>query len=109
MVDVAMTLDSLVPAARYGGSLTENTQRAYDALRWGDGRPKPTWSAILAEWPTVEAAINEADRLDAIDDYIGERWTHGQLAQAVADNDDGNTTDMTRLKADIADARAANP
>jgi hypothetical protein len=47
-MDIALTLDSLVPAAEYGGSLTDNTQHAYDTLVWTDSRPKPTWADLVA-------------------------------------------------------------
>ncbi len=47
--DVATALDILVPAAQYRGSLTPNTQRAYDQIKWQDQRAKPAWSAIQTE------------------------------------------------------------
>lgn len=46
-MDLARAIESLVPAARYGGSVTANTQDAYDELRWDDEREKPTWQALL--------------------------------------------------------------
>ena len=46
--DIAIALDKLMPAARYGGSLTANDRAAYDALVWEDDRPKPTWAQIEA-------------------------------------------------------------
>ncbi|WP_027369148.1 DUF4376 domain-containing protein [Desulfocurvibacter africanus] len=49
-MDIALALGSLVPGARFGGSLTANTREAYDALRWEDGRSKPTWSELEAAW-----------------------------------------------------------
>ena len=48
MLDVATALDVLVPAAKYGGSLTANTREAFDALRWEDDRPKPSWADVEA-------------------------------------------------------------
>ena len=54
-MDVASRLDALVPAAKYGGSLTANTQGAYDALRWADTRTKPTWADIEAQTDPVDA------------------------------------------------------
>lgn len=48
-MDVALALSNLVSEARYIGSLTANTQEAYNALYWGDSRPKPTWDAIVAQ------------------------------------------------------------
>lgn len=58
MVDVALALDGLVPGAIYGGSLTDNSQAAYEALVWGDERAKPEWSEILA-W-TLTAPVADA-------------------------------------------------
>lgn len=46
-MDLARAIESLVPAARYGGSVTANTQDAYDELRWDDEREKPSWQALL--------------------------------------------------------------
>ena len=48
MRDVATALETLVPAAKYGGSLTANTREAFDALRWEDDRPKPSWDDVEA-------------------------------------------------------------
>ncbi|MCE3234526.1 MAG: hypothetical protein K0Q50_706 [Vampirovibrio sp.] len=45
-MDIAYSLDQLVPAAQYRGSLTANTQQAYEAITWEDEREKPTWEAI---------------------------------------------------------------
>ncbi|WP_027366926.1 hypothetical protein [Desulfocurvibacter africanus] len=49
-MNVALALDALVPAAKYGGSLTSNTQESYNELRWEDERPKPTWAEIEEAW-----------------------------------------------------------
>lgn len=47
-MDIALALDYLVPAAKYSGSLTANTQAAYDKITWTDSRPKPTWAQLTA-------------------------------------------------------------
>lgn len=49
-MDIALVLDRLLPAAAYAGSLTANTQEAFDWLTWSDGRAKPTWQQVLDEW-----------------------------------------------------------
>lgn len=49
-MDVAIALDLLVPGAAYGGSLTANTRVAYEALRWEDARPQPSWSDLEGAW-----------------------------------------------------------
>ena len=46
MIDVALALDVLVPAAEYGGCLTGNTKEEYEALRWEDPREKPSWESV---------------------------------------------------------------
>jgi hypothetical protein len=48
-MDVSMILDRLVSAAEYEGSLTANTEAAFDAVTWTDGRAKPTWAAMETE------------------------------------------------------------
>ena len=48
MTDVALSIEVLVPAAKYGGVLTGNNQAEYDTLRWNDARPKPNWAAVQA-------------------------------------------------------------
>ncbi len=47
MTDVAMGIEALVPAAQYGGSVTANTQEAFNAITWTDNRPKPTWQEVV--------------------------------------------------------------
>ncbi len=45
-MDIAYTLHTLIPSAKYFGSLTENTREAYDKLEWHDERPKPSWEVL---------------------------------------------------------------
>jgi|LakMenEpi03Aug12_release.lakeMendotaPanAssembly.Ray.scaffolds.fasta_scaffold2985817_1 hypothetical protein len=45
-MDVALTIEVLVPSAEYGGSTTANTKECFDALDWYDTRKKPTWAAM---------------------------------------------------------------
>lgn len=49
-MDIALIIESLVPAAEYGGSTNENNEACFDALNWLDERPKPTWQECLDEW-----------------------------------------------------------
>ena len=60
-MDVAITLDALVPSPKFGGSLTANTREAYERIRWEDARPKPAWAEIVAKWPEVQAKIARDD------------------------------------------------
>lgn len=67
-IDVSLTLNSLVPAAQYGGSLTANTQEAFDAITWEDERAKPTWQDILdaaSSASAVDAAIRRIQEIEA--------------------------------------------
>ncbi len=64
-MDVALALDELVPAACRGGSLTDNTREQYDALRWEDDRPKPTWEQLVAAWEARQPEIEREDFKEA--------------------------------------------
>lgn len=69
-MDVALALESLVPAACRGGSLTDNTREQYEALRWEDERAKPTWEELVAAWaarlPAIEREDFKEDRRKAV-------------------------------------------
>ena len=52
-MDLAATLERLVPAASYAGSLTGNTQTDWQNVTWQDDRGQPTWNQLVAEWPAV--------------------------------------------------------
>lgn len=45
-MDVALTIEALVPAAQYFGSVTDNTRESFEALDWRDEREKPTWEQL---------------------------------------------------------------
>ena len=64
MTDVALAIEALVPAAKYGGTVTNNTADEFDALSWEDQRPKPTWKQVQAA--TIPAPLDGVDRLDII-------------------------------------------
>lgn len=53
MPDLAAALELVLPAAQYTGSLTDNTQDAYNSIIWDDPRPKPSYAAVLAADDTV--------------------------------------------------------
>jgi len=65
-MDVALVLARLVPAAQYGGCLTGNTRKEFEALRWEDPRPKPVWDDLVAAWPVIEAEIEKKKAETAI-------------------------------------------
>jgi hypothetical protein len=58
-MNIALTLDKLVPSAEYFGSLSANTQESYNLLQWNDSRQKPTWKQIEAEWVILNVEIKK--------------------------------------------------
>lgn len=46
-MDIRATLAALLPSPQFEGSLTANTQNAYERLRWLDARPKPSWKSVV--------------------------------------------------------------
>jgi len=57
MMDVALAIECLVPAAEYFGSTTANTQECFEALNWLDGREKPTWQEIQEAFESLPGEI----------------------------------------------------
>jgi hypothetical protein len=61
-MDIRMSLAYIAaqngePNYQFGGSVTDNTQAAWDAVDWEDSRTKPTWAEIEAAWPDAEKAF----------------------------------------------------
>lgn len=83
-MDVALILDKLVPGAKYSGSLTANTQAAYEAIFWEDEREKPSWEELLAV-PTPIDFEGLASVLETI--FIEALRTHDGLLPAEAEGD----------------------
>jgi hypothetical protein len=54
--NIASALENLVPNPDYFGSLTDNTQDAYNAITWNDTRVKPSWDDVLTEDANVYKA-----------------------------------------------------
>lgn len=70
-MDVAWTLQVLLPGPKYLGSCLDNQQASYDALLWQDERTKPTWAELLAAWPAAQKTmVPLLVRLTAIFDAI---------------------------------------
>jgi hypothetical protein len=57
MIDVAMGIEALLPAAEYFGSTTDNTKKCFDDLNWIDERPKPTWKQVQDAWLALEPKL----------------------------------------------------
>jgi hypothetical protein len=67
-MDIALCIEKLIPSAKYGGSVTDNSKKSYDALRWEDERKKPTWEDLLLIDPVIQAEqvkITETEQLEA--------------------------------------------
>lgn len=90
-IDVALAVEALLPAANYSGSVTANTEAAWNAVVWGenyernqdgtlkldeDGKPilmpKPTWEALEEAWVALSNAAAVKERLSAIDARLAE-------------------------------------
>lgn len=54
-MDIALSLDFLVPGAQYGGTLGGNTREEYDALEWEDEREKPPWEKVANNLELLKA------------------------------------------------------
>jgi hypothetical protein len=57
MIDIAMAIEALLPAAEYFGSTTDNTKDCFDSLDWKDSRPKPTWKQVQDTWVILEPKL----------------------------------------------------
>ena len=87
MLDIAYALDQLLPAALYNGSLTANTESAYNAITWNDGRTKPTWSAIIAVPQYVPPDYNpERSQFDRIVEQLGTDNAESETGLNIQDN-----------------------
>ena len=46
VIDIRLSLEQLGTGWQFGGSVTANTQEAWDSVEWEDERPKPTWEQL---------------------------------------------------------------
>ncbi|WP_110995378.1 DUF4376 domain-containing protein [Pseudomonas sichuanensis] len=105
MMDVALALEDLVPAACRGGSLTDNTREQYEALRWEDERPQPTWEQLEAAWaarlPVIEREDFKEERRKAVaaitveldgQVFDGNEASQNRMARAILALEDGQET-----------------
>ena len=72
-MDIAMIFDHLVPGADWRGSVTASTRKAFDAVRWGDSRPKPSWEEMETAWPEVEAKIIALENAPTLEERLTAR------------------------------------
>ena len=57
MIDVALAIEALLPAAEYFGSTTANTKECFDNLNWQDSRTKPSWKQVQDAWVILEPQL----------------------------------------------------
>lgn len=62
-MDIRLAIHILLPEAQYGGCFDENSREEFDALRWEDERPKPTWDAVVAAHEKLVPLFNLNQRL----------------------------------------------
>lgn len=48
VIDIRTALEQLGTSWQFGGSVTDGTQAAWDAVTWEDERSKPAWDALCA-------------------------------------------------------------
>lgn len=46
VINIRLALEQLGTAWQFGGSVTDGTQQAWDAVVWEDSRAKPTWGTL---------------------------------------------------------------
>lgn len=71
-MDVALAIEYLVPTAHYFGSLTGNTEAAFNALTWNDERQKPTWQELQDAWAYMVANYLHLSKRDAMNAVFAE-------------------------------------
>jgi hypothetical protein len=57
MIDIALGIEALVPAAKYFGSTTANNKECFDDLNWLDERTKPTYEEIQEAYDALPEEI----------------------------------------------------
>jgi len=62
MIDVALGIEALIPAAEYFGSTTANTKECFDNLNWLDERAKPTWKEIQDAYKALPEEVKNPPR-----------------------------------------------
>ena len=58
VIDIRMALEQLGKGFQFGGSVTDGTQQAWDAVTWEDERQKPSWVELCsAHTRAVQAGL----------------------------------------------------
>jgi len=88
IMDIALTIDNLLPAATYTGTFTDNTEAEYDALDWTDAREKPAWSAIVSKDTVLQLEIAKDEQKE----LIRENFYVDTLKQVQVEDENGVDT-----------------
>ena len=56
VIDIRLALEQLGTGWKFGGSVTDGTQQAWDAVDWEDERPQPSWAELCAAHATATTA-----------------------------------------------------
>ena len=77
VIDIRMALGQLGEGWQFGGSVTDNTEAAWDSVVWEDERPKPSWTDLCAAHSVYVISAAAASlrtardtRLAATDKYL---------------------------------------
>ena len=65
MIDVALGIEALLPAAQYFGSTNANTKQCFDDLNWQDERAKPTWKEVQDAYVALPDKIKNPEQYKA--------------------------------------------
>jgi hypothetical protein len=63
MIDVALGIQALLPAAEYFGSTTDNDEQCFNELNWLDSRQKPTWQEIQDAYNALPDEIKNPPKI----------------------------------------------
>jgi hypothetical protein len=64
VIDIRTALERLGTGWQFGGSVTANTQEAWDAVDWEDTRPKPSWDDLCAAIKPKLTPVQAAKRAE---------------------------------------------
>ncbi len=55
VIDIRTALDQIGTGWKFGGSVTDNTESAWNAVVWEDEREKPSWEELCAAHAGIES------------------------------------------------------
>lgn len=69
VIDIRTALEQLGTGWQFGGSVTDGTQEAWDAVTWEDERTKPTWEDLLA----VVTVLSTSEQINLVEKAYAEK------------------------------------